>query len=417
MERVAIIGGCRTAFVKAGGKFADLSFIDLGAHVLKGTVRRLNLNPGQIDEFVFSTVLLDGRAPNFAREILFRTDLPKTISCHSVSNNCISGLLAISLVADAIKAGRIKLGLAGGAESMSNPALAWNPQAEKFFLSLFRSQGLLDKIKIFSRFRPGFMIPQPPSPKEPSTGLTMGEHCELMAKEFNIPREPQDNIAFLSHQRAAAAGAAGVMAEEIEPLNGVSSDNIIRADTSLEKLSRLKPVFDRSGRGTLTAGNSSPLTDGASLVCLSSESFARRNSLEILAFLDSVSFAAVNPADGLLMAPAVALPRLLKGAGLSPEQIDFFEVHEAFAAQVLANLKAWENGWPKYPDAAAIGPISLDRINLRGGSIAIGHPFAATGGRLLLSSALELKRSSAKRAAISICAAGAMAGAALVSRA
>jgi acetyl-CoA acetyltransferase family protein len=245
----------------------------------------------------------------------------------------------------------------------------------------------------------------------------MGQHCEITTQELGIKREVQDQIAFRSHQRAAAAQKSGYLAAEIAPYAGVEHDNLVRADTSLEKLAKLAPVFDRSGKGTLTAGNSSALTDGASLVCLMSESEARRQGRDILGFIEGIHFAAIAPRDGLLMAPTVALPELLARHNLTVDQIDRFEIHEAFGAQVAANLEVWERGWSKYAGARVIGAIPEEKINVNGGSIAIGHPFAATGGRLVLSLARELKRTNLNTGVISVCAAGAMAGAVLIRRA
>ena len=416
MERVAVVGGCRTPFVRAGGAFSRLSFMDLGVHVVKSTVRRLSLNPGDIDEFIFGTVLVDPRASNFAREIIFRSGLPTSITAHSVSNNCISGLVAATMLAEGITSGRIKSGLAGGSESMSRPTLTLSPKGEAWFLGLARSRSFGDKLQRLLALRPSYLFPQAPSPKEPSTGLTMGQHCEMTAKEFKIAREVQDRIAFRSHQRAAAAQKAGYLAEEIEPLGEVKADNFIRGDTTLEKLAALKPVFDRSPAGTLTAGNSSGLTDGASVVCLMAESMARAQGREVLGFIRATEYAAIAPDDGLLMAPAVALPRLLAKQRLSLSDIDLFEVHEAFAAQVAANMASWEKGWPKVKGADAIGVIPEDKWNLNGGSVAIGHPFAATGGRLILSALNQLKRTQKQRAVLSVCAAGAMACAMVLER-
>lgn len=415
-QRVAIVGGCRTPFVKAGGGLAKFSFLDLGVHVVKGVVERLRIDPATIDELVFSTVLLDPRAPNAAREVVFRAGLSASLPAHFVSNNCISGLVAAAMIADAIRCGRISNGLAGGSESMSRPTLTFKPRGERFFLRLARARSIGERLKLLASFRPAMVIPQAPSPKEPSTGLTMGEHCELMAKEFGIARQRQDEIAFRSHQNAARAKSSGILAQEIAALDGVSDDNLIRADTSVEKLAKLPPVFDRSSQGTLTAGNSSALTDGASVVYLMAESRARTEGREIIAYLRGIEFAALAPSDGLLMAPGLAVPRLLQRSGLTIGQIDRFEIHEAFGAQVAANLDVWRNGWARFPQLAAIGEIPTEKINVNGGSIAIGHPFAATGGRLLLSLAHELKRKSLQRGLISVCAAGGAACAAIVER-
>ncbi len=415
MTRVAVIGGCRTPFVKAGGGLARYSFIDLGVEVVKGLFGRLRLAPDAVEELAFSTVLVDPRASNFAREIIFKAGLPASIVAHSISNNCISGLVAVAMEAEAIRSGRLKLALAGGSESMSRPALSFHPKAERLFLNLFRARSMGEKLSIAFGYRPWMALPLAPSPKEPSTGLTMGQHCELMAKEFSIARELQDNIAYQSHARAAKAQAGGVLAQEIIPVGGVEKDNLIRADTSLERLAKLPPVFDRSSAGTLTAGNSSALTDGASIIGLAAEDEARKRNLDIMGYIEAIEFSAISPNDGLLMAPALALPQVLERAGKTVADIDIFEIHEAFGAQVAANLLVWEKGWSKYPDLRPIGPIPSEKINVNGGSIAIGHPFAATGGRLILSALNELKRSNRKSAAISVCAAGAMACALIVS--
>jgi acetyl-CoA acetyltransferase family protein len=322
----------------------------------------------------------------------------------------------MNFIRDGIASGRIQSGLAGGAESMSQPSLTFRRDAERFFLQLAAARGIGAQLKALMKFRPGYVFPVPPSPKEPSTGLTMGQHCEITAKEFQISREMQDDWAFRSHQQASAAKEAGILAAEIAPIGGADSDNFIRKDTSREKLATLRPVFDRSSSGTLTAGNSSGLTDGASMVCLMSEEKVKAEGREVLAYIDAVEFAAIDPQDGLLMAPALAVPRLLKRMQLTVSDIDLFEIHEAFSAQVIANRMAWAHGWQKYPELEPIGEIPDEKVNVHGGSIAIGHPFAATGGRLLLSVAGALQKSGKKRAIISVCAAGAMAGAVLLSR-
>lgn len=416
MNRVAVVGGCRTPFVKAGAEFKKLSFLDLGTHAVRGALEGANLKPEQIDELVFSTVLLDPRLPNAARELVLRSELPDTLPAHFISNNCISGLVAATFITDGIKTGRIRSGIAGGSESMSRPALTIHPKAEELFIALSRARSFGEKLSIVTQFRPKFLLPLPPSPKEPSTGLTMGQHCEITAKEFSIAREAQDDLAYRSHQNAAAARDSGYLSEEIKAVNGVEADTIIRKETTLEKLATLKPVFDRSGAGTLTAGNSSPLTDGASAVVLMAEAEARAAGAEILGFIDAVEFAAINPEAGLLMAPGLSLPRLLQKNNLTINDIDFFEIHEAFAAQVLANLAVWEQGWDRFPDMQPIGRIPVEKINVNGSSIAIGHPFAATGGRLILSLLKQLRRTNTNSGVISVCAAGAMGCALLLRR-
>lgn len=416
MSRVAIVGGVRTPFVRAAGKFSDLSFIDLGVHVVRALVTRLSLAPTDLQELLFSTVLVDPRTPNFAREVVFRSGLPKSLPAHSVSNNCISGLVALNMLAEGIRCGRIESGLAGGSESMSRPTLTLGRAGEAWFTKLARTRDFSSKIQSLLAFRPRFLMPHAPSPKEPSTGLTMGQHCEVTAKEYNVPRLAQDELALQSHLRAVRAQKEGFFADDIEPLNGVQADNLVRGDTTLEKLSRLPAVFDRSAAGTLTAGNSSALTDGASVVALMSEAKARRSGRKVLGYLSHVEYAAIDPKLGLLMAPTVAVPRLLERARLSLSDIDVFEVHEAFAAQVLANLNVWEHGSLKIVDAKPIGGLAVDKINQWGGSIALGHPFAATGGRLVMNALRQLERSGGRRALLSVCAAGAMAAAILLER-
>lgn len=411
-ERVAVVAGIRTPFVKAGAHFRELGLRDLGAHVLTELVKRSGVAATAVDEFVFSTVLLDPRTPNWAREILFQAGLPKSIYAQSVSNNCISGLVAITNVAERIALGKITTGIAGGVESMSNPALLFSPRATRKFLTLSRSRSLAERLRVLTRFRAADFWPLPPGVTEPSTGLTMGQHMEITAKEWKIARGDQDRVALQSHQRAAQAAADGRLGADIAPLAGVERDTIVRADTSFDKLAKLPAVFDRSSAGTLTAGNSSALTDGASAVLLMAESAARQQGKEVLAVIRDYEYAAIAPEDGLLMAPAVAVPRLLKRLGLKLQDFDLIEIHEAFAAQVLANIRAWEQGWRE----ASVGRVDLEKVNVLGGSIAVGHPFAATGGRIVTALARELSRRKAKRGLISICAAGAMAGAMVIER-
>ncbi|MFN8389507.1 MAG: acetyl-CoA C-acyltransferase [Bdellovibrionota bacterium] len=411
-ERVAVIAGARTPFVKAATAFKDYTMQQLGVHVLKGLVERAQLKPEALDEFVFGAVLLDPRTPNWAREILFAAGLPKTVYAHAVSNNCISGLVALTAVAERIALGRSHVGIAGGVESMSNPPLLFGKHGTQLFLALSRARSMGEKLRIATQFRPKDFLPAPPGVTEPSTGLTMGQHMELTAQERHIPREAQDRIAFLSHQNANAATVAGKFTEFILPLAGVTKDLLVRADTSMEKLAKLPPVFDRTGKGTLTAGNSSALTDGASAVLLMSETRALAEGRKPLAYISDYEYSAISPDDGLLMAPAVAVPRLLARAKLTLNDFDLLEVHEAFGAQVEANIQAWEQGW-KEP---AIGTVDRSKLNVLGGSIALGHPFAATGGRIVMSLARELESRSLRRGLISICAAGAMAGAMILER-
>lgn len=414
--RVAIISGIRTPFVKAQGVLRRYKSVDLGIHVVSELLRRISLKPEHIDEFIFGSVLHDPHLPHLAREVILRSGLPKNIVAHTVSNNCITGLSAAAWGFDSILSGRSSVVLIGGAESMSNPAITLSDAGQSWLLDFARTKTLGAKLQAVTKLRLKHFTPKPPSPAEPTTGLTMGEHCEIMAKEFGISREAQDALAYASHGNAAQAYEKNIIQPELAPVGDVAIDNLFRADTSVEKLAKLKPVFDRSPYGTITAGNASPLTDGASVVCLMSEEKARELGFEPLAYIEAFEFSAVPLGDGLLMAPGVALPRLLGKAGLKAENIDRFEIHEAFAAQVLCNLSAWESGWKNYPALQTIGHIPREKMNVHGGSLALGHPFAATGGRMLTTLANELKRNSLKKGVISICAAGGLAGAVLVSR-
>ncbi len=411
--RVAVVAGARTPFAKAGTVFKNYSALDLAVHSVNGLLEKTRLAPDQVDEVVYGIVIHNPRVPNIAREVVFRAVLPSTVRAHTVSNNCITGIHAITAIYDAIVNGRTEIGIAGGTESMSNPPLLFNPKVSRLFLDAAMSKSLGERLAKFAQMRPWHFKPSAPAIAEPSTGLTMGEHCEIMAKEWKIPREEQDEIALRSHQNAHAATEDGRLREEIHPLDGIDRDLLIRGDTSMEKLARLKPVFDRSPSGTITAGNSSPLTDGAASVLLMSEERAEKESREPLAFIRDFEYAAIDPNDGLLMAPCVAVPRLLKRTGISLADIDIIEVHEAFGAQVACNIRAWEQGWKE----EAIGTIDREKLNPLGSSIAVGHPFAATGGRIVTTLANEMKRRNATYGLVSICAAGAMAAAMILERA
>lgn len=412
-RKVAVVESVRTPFLKAGTALKNYSMQELGSHVVAAVLERSGIKPSEVDELVFGSVLIDPRTPNWAREILFAAGLPKTVYADAVSNNCISGLVAISSIAERIALGRCDVGIGGGTDSLSNPTLVFGEKSSRVFLNMFRARGFGEKLSLISQLRPNSFFPNPPGVTEPSTGLTMGQHMELTAQEMGIKRELQDTIAYNSHQNAHRARTQGYLKEEIEPLAGVEEDGLIRANTSMEKLASLKPVFDRTGKGTISAGNASPLTDGASAVMLMSESAAKRNNLETLAYIKHYEYTAIDPNDGLLMAPAVAVPRLLTRLGYTFEDFDLIEVHEAFGAQVAANIEAWENGWHGNP---AVGPFDMSKLNVNGSSISIGHPFAATGGRIVGSLAREMQRRFAKRGLISICAAGAMAGAMILER-
>lgn len=412
LPRVAIVGGARTPFAKAGGAFRHLSALDLSVHAVDGLLARANLDPATVGEFVWGAVIVDPRLPHLARETVLQSALDPATRALTVTDNCISGASAAVIVHDAIRLGRAEIGIAGGAESLSNPALLFRERAARVFLEANASRSTVTRVGRYMRLRPRDFVPAVPGAVEPSTGLTMGEHCELMVKEWQIERAEQDAIALRSHQRAHAAAEAGHLRADIVPLDGVGRDLTVRADTSVERLAALRPAFDSSGAGTITAGNASPLTDGAAALLLMSEDRARREGVTPLAFIRDVEFAGVDPNDGLLMAPGVAVPRLLRRAGLTLEEIDVVEVHEAFAAQVACNLRAWREGWRE----PAAGAPRDEALNPTGGSIALGHPFAATGARILLSLARTLARQKARFGLASICGAGATAAAVLLER-
>jgi acetyl-CoA acetyltransferase family protein len=411
-DRVAVIGGARTPFARAGAHLKHHRALDLATHSVDGLIEKQDLDPSVVDDLVYGIVVLDPRVPQLAREINFRSNLPADVRSYTLVDNCITGITAISNVADSIAAGRTRVGIAGGVDSMSNPAVMFSENAAGVFSDLAFAKKTTDKLKALSKLRPADLKPRAPGVTEPSTGLTMGEHTEITVKEWGISRAEQDEIAHRSHMRAAAATEDGRLTAEIHPLDGIESDPIIRPTTTLEKLAKLPPVFDRSIEGTLTAGNSSPLTDGASAILLMSEQAASNLGYEPLVFLRAVEFAAIDPADGLLMGPGVAVPRMLRREGVELGDVDLIDMHEAFAGQIASNIAAWEQGWKEAP----IGKVNPEILNVNGGSIAIGHPFAATGARVVTQTANELARRNGKLALISICGAGATAAALLLER-
>ncbi|MGE3164135.1 MAG: acetyl-CoA C-acyltransferase [Planctomycetota bacterium] len=368
--RVAIVAGCRTPFVKARTAFEPLGPLALGARAVSGLLQQSEIPSAEIEAVAFGVVVPEPGRPNLAREIVFETGLPMSVEAQTVSSYCITGLRSLTIIADAIARGRIDVGIAGGAESLSRA--------------------------------------DPNTFREPTTGLSMGEHMELTAKEWKLPRARIDEIALASHQRAVAAQTH--LDAEIVEVEGVRRDSGPRATSSLEALAGLKPVFGETG--VITAGNASPVTDGAAAVLLMSEERARADGREPLAFIHAMEYGAIDPKQGLLMAPASVVPRLLERSGIALGDIDLIEIHEAFAAQVLANVMAWEQGWGGKPT----GTVDWDRVNVNGSSLAIGHPWSATGGRIVTTLAHEMARRDSSWGLVSICAAGAMAGAFLLER-
>ncbi|MEE9178371.1 MAG: acetyl-CoA C-acyltransferase [Acidimicrobiia bacterium] len=411
-ERVAIVGGARTPFAKAGTYLKERTALELGTHSVDGALAKLDLDPDTVDQLVYGIVAVDARVPHLAREVNFASSLPDSVRSVTVTDNCITSVTAIEAVHDAISAGRSRVGIAGGVESMSNPSVLWSRNATRVLSDFQGARTAKDKAVTLSRLRPGDFVPRPPGVNEPSTGMSMGEHTEITVKEWGISRSEQDEIAYASHMNAAAATEDGRLTAEIHPLDDIAADTMIRPGTSMEKLAKLPPVFDPTPKGTLTAGNSSPLTDGAASVVLMAESAAAQLGHEPLAFIKAIEFAAVSPDDGLLMGPGIAVPRMLARAGVALEDIDIIEMHEAFGGQVAANLAAWEHGWKEDP----IGKVDREKLNQLGGSIAIGHPFAATGARIVTQLANEMARTDSRYGLVSICGAGATAAAMILER-
>jgi len=411
--RVAIVGGARTPFAKAATRFKNYSALDLAVHAVDGLLESQQLDPNSVDELVYGITVVNTRIPHLAREIVFSSKLlPSEVRALTLTNNCIGGLSAITSITDSIVAGRAEIGIAGGVESMSNPTVMFNERASRIFLDAFSARTLSARFKELIKLRPRDFKPTAPVVEEPSTGLSMGEHCELMVKEWNVSRQEQDEIALRSHQRAHAATEDGRLKAEIHPLDGIDHDLLIRADTTLEILATLKPVFDRSNNGTITAGNASPLTDGAASVLLMSEQRTIDEGREALAFIKAIQFVGIDPSEGLLMGPGVAVPKVLEKAGLKLSDMDIIEMHEAFAGQVACNLRAWQQGWKE----SAIGEVDVEKLNPLGSSVAVGHPFAATGARIVTTLANEMKRRDARYGLVSICGAGATAAAIIFER-
>ncbi len=416
LRRVAIIAGLRTPFAKANGVLKEARGVDLARHVARELLYRTELEGHLVDEVIWGQVIPSPLVPNVAREVSLLPQFPPSVPAYTLNRACASGAQAVQNAADQIAQGHADVILAGGVESLSDIPILHSRRMSGLLVEAGRARSLGARLKVFSRIRPRDLVPRSPAIAEPSTGESMGQSAEKMAKENHISREAQDRLALMSHQRAAAATADGRMTSEIVPWFGgremdqpVTSDTGIRSDTSLEKLATLKPVFDRR-YGTVTAGNSSPLTDGAACVLLMAEERALALGYQPLAFIRSYAVAAVDPGWQLLMGPALAVPRALARASLSWNDIGVLEIHEAFAAQVLSNEQAWGSAeWAsRLGLSAPVGQVDWDRTNLMGGSIAVGHPFAATGCRLVTSLAHEMRRREAQFGLLSICAQGGM---------
>lgn len=421
LRKVAILGGARTPFTKSFTHYRHITNQELMTATLTAVVSKFKLQNQLLGDVALGSVVLHSKDFNLARECVLGSGLDPRTPGYNVQRACGTGLETANQVALKISAGQMEVGIAGGSDTNSDTPLNGSRELTQFLLNLRDAKSLPERLAVLAGFRPKMLVPKFPMVSEPRTKLSMGEHCELMVKEWKISREAQDELAYESHQKAAAAYQAGFYADSVFSFAGLSHDSITRADTTREKLSKLKPAFDRSEKGTLTAGNSTPLTDGASAVLLSSEEWAQANGHEVLAYLQDVEVAALDfvAGEGLLMAPTLAVARLLKRNNLKLQDFDIYEIHEAFAGQVLCTLKAWEDAsycQQKLGMERALGPIDRSKMNLKGGSLATGHPFAATGGRILMGLAKQLKERGQGRGLISICTAGGMGIAAIVER-
>ena len=416
VRRVAIIGGNRIPFARSNTAYASASNQDMLTFTLQGLIDRFNLHGERLGEVAAGAVIKHSRDFNLKRESVLSTTLAKETPAYDVQQACGTGLEAAILVANKIALGQIEVGIAGGVDTTSDAPIGVNERMRKILLEANRGKTPGQRVGALTKLRPGmFFKPLLPRNGEPRTGLSMGEHCELMAKRWSIARETQDELAYESHRKLADAYTRGFLNDLMTPYKGLARDNNLRADLTLEKLAGLKPVFDRDA-GTLTAGNSTPLTDGASAVLLASEAWAAEHSLPVLAYLSWSETAAVDYFDkkeGLLMAPAYAVPRMLARAGLGLQDFDLYEIHEAFAAQVLCTLTAWQDDEycrTQLGLSRTLGVIDRAKLNVNGSSLATGHPFAATGGRIVAGLAKMLaqldKPAGTARGLISICAAG-----------
>ncbi|MQA88989.1 MAG: acetyl-CoA C-acyltransferase FadI [Gemmatimonas sp.] len=413
-KRVAIVDGCRTAFAKANTDFKSLSAVELGKVAVRELISRTNLDVGEIDHLVYGTVVQSVEEPNIAREVGLGSGIPATVPAFVVGRACASANQAITSAAEQIALGHADVVIAGGAESLTDVPILLSDQMRDALVAASRARTLPERLKAFRGIRPMHLKPITPAIAEPTTGLTMGQSAERMAQENGISREEQDRWALRSHQLAWAATEDGRLSREIAPvfIDGVAvtRDNGIRPDSSLEQLAKLKPVFDRR-YGTVTAGNASPLSDGASAILLMSDEKAEALGYQPLGFIRSYAYASLSPADQLLQGPVFAAPVALDRAELTMKEIDLMDMHEAFAAQVLSNMQWFDSRSVATERLGRSDPIGLppeDRINVTGGSIAIGHPFGATGGRITLTLLNELRRRGDQFGLITVCAAGAM---------
>jgi len=424
-RRVALVAGVRTPFAKAGTALKSMSAIDLGKHAVSELIHRTALDPRELDMLVFGTVIPSVLAPNIAREVALMPLLPKGVQAYSVSRACASANQAITDAADQIVLGHARIAIAGGAESLSNVPILHSQGFAEALVAASRAKSFAGRIQALTSIRPKDLVPVTPAIAEPTTGESMGQSAEKMAKINAIPRAEQDGLAFASHKNAAQGIADGRLTAEIAPVyvgprfdKVITEDNGVRTDTTLEALAALRPVFDRR-YGTVTAGNASPLTDGGAAVLLMDEETAKALGYTPIAFIRSYAYAALDPSEQLLQAPVLAAPLALQRAGLTLADMDLIDMHEAFAAQVLSNIRGFES--PSWAARAGLdkplGTVDRSKLNVLGGSIAVGHPFGATGARITTTLANELKRRDGQFALMTVCAAGGLGFAMVLERA
>ncbi|HKU46755.1 MAG TPA: acetyl-CoA C-acetyltransferase [Burkholderiales bacterium] len=424
LRPVAILGGSRIPFARANGAYVEANNQQMLTAALSALVDRFQLKGERLGEVAAGAVIKHSRDWNLARESTLGSGLHPETPAYDLQRACGTSLSAAAQVANRIAAGEIEVAIAGGADSASDIPLGYGRNLQQAVLRMSRSRTFGERLSSIGSVRLGDLKPTHPGIAEPRTGLSMGQHCEEMAKEWSVGRREQDELALASHKNAAAAWSAGFFDDLVAPFEDLKRDNNVRGDTSLEKLASLRTAFDPSPAGTLTAGNSSPLTDGAACVLLASEDWARSHGFEPQCFLTHVETAAVDfvgmagPKEGMLMAPAYAVPRMLERARMRLQDFDIYEIHEAFAAQVLCTLKAWESEdyCRQRLNRGALGSIDRSKLNPKGSSVALGHPFAATGARIIATLAKQLALRGSGRGLISICAAGGMGVTAILER-
>ena len=420
-KKVVIVGGQRIPFARSMTSYGRIGNRELMTAAVRAVVDKFNLKNLELGEVVLGAVMKHSSDWNMAREVTLSSGLSPRTPAYDIQQACGTSLEATILVANKIALGQIDAGIAGGTDTNSDLPFVFPDTFGHKMLDAYKSKTASERVLNYLKLRPSDLKPIAPAVIEPRTGLSMGQSCELMAQQWNISRADQDALALASHQNAAKAYQEGFYNDLVVAFNGVKTDSNVRSDTSLEKLAKLKPVFERSEKGTITAGNASPLTDGAAAVLLASEDYAKAMGWPILAEFTFSQVAAVDfvKDEGLLMAPAYAVPKLLKRAGLKLQDFDYYEIHEAFAAQVLCTLKAWESASfckDKLGLDQPLGSIDRSKMNVKGGSVAIGHPFAATGARIVTSLAKMLNQKGSGRGLISVCTAGGMGVTAIIEK-